>query len=377
MNSTPCGNISRPTVTSVADVLLRFLPRFMQTRPALTSAQRRAIAAITHCRTEAMGGSFYACHTCGCQHLAWHSCNHKACPRCGRAATAQWVRRGLEKRVNAPYFLITPTLPDPLRSYFFGDLAREAYDLLFAAASTALREKLAEVKGFKAQVSGFTAVLHTWGQQMQFHPHLHILVPGAGINPQGKVIQVKYPGFLLKTTVLGGAFRAHFRRLFEAKGWQTDPGVWQKDWGVHIQPAGSGAEALKYLGNYVARSVISDRRIVGSDDETVTFQWKNRDTQRTEHMTLSGVEFVRRYLRHVLPRGLRSIRYYGYCHPAALRQRERVRLHTGCVVHLGAPPAPAKAIGTGIPTCPHCQVAMSLMAKVPANRTGRSPPQRG
>jgi len=223
-------------------------------------------------------------------------------------------------------------LPEQLRGGFFGDLAKEAYDLFFAATSAALHEKLAGAKGFKAFVNGFMGVLHTWGQQMQFHPHLHYLVPGAGINARGKVIKVKYADYLVKIDLLQGAFREHFRRLYEAKGWQTDPGVWRKNWGVHIKAAGSGAEALKYLGAYVSRSVISDSRIVRCDEATVTFQWKNRDTKRVEQMTLSGMEFVRRYLRHVLPRGLRALRYYGYCHPAALRKRERVRMNTGCVI---------------------------------------------
>jgi len=370
----PCCEVRRQAKPGVADVLLRFLPEYLKTRPSLTPAQFRAVAAITNCRTQAMGGSLYVCKPCGRQHLAWHSCNHKACPRCGKAATAQWVQRGLEKRVNASYFMVTFTLPEQLRGGFFGDLAKEAYDLFFAATSAALHEKLAGAKGFKAFVNGFMGVLHTWGQQMQFHPHLHYLVPGAGINARGKVIKVKYADYLVKIDLLQGAFREHFRRLYEAKGWQTDPGVWHKNWGVHIKPAGSGAEALKYLGAYVSRSVISDSRIVRCDDATVTFQWKNRDTKRVEQMTLSGVEFVRRYLRHVLPRGLRAIRYYGYCHPAALRKRERVRMHTGCVIDFGERPAAAKVMGSGIPTCPRCNIAMSLLEKLSPQRFGRGPP---
>ncbi len=138
-----------------------------------------------------MGGHLYACKPCGQRAFAWHSCNHKACPQCGREATGKWVQRELGKRVNAPYFMVTFTLPAELRGLFFGPLAKEAYDLFFAAASAALRQKLAAAKHLGAAVSGFTGVLHTWNQRLLFHPHIHFLVPGAGIDVRGKVVTVK------------------------------------------------------------------------------------------------------------------------------------------------------------------------------------------
>ncbi len=352
-------------------MLLRFLPEFLKSNPSLSRAQRRAIWAITHCRTPAMGGARYACAPCGKDHFAFHSCNHKACPRCGRAATAAWVERSLEKQVNAPYFMVTFTLPQELRSCFFGPFAKEFYDLFFAAVSAAMTEKLATAKGFPVLVSGFIAVLHTWGQQMQFHPHLHLLVPGAGINANGHVVSVKKPDYLVKDALLRGAFRQHFRRLLAVRGWQVDPAVWTKEWGVHIQPAGSGSNAIRYLGAYVARSVIRDHRIVSFTNRTVTFLWKDRDEKRFKPMTVTGREFVERYLRHVLPRGLRSIRYYGYLHPAALRNRERVRMFTGSPILFGPRPKP---LPIGIPACPSCQKEMICVARLPRTFFNRGPP---
>ena len=171
----------------------------------------------------ALGGRAFACPDhAGEIHFAWHPCNHKACPQCGRAATARWVQRELRKLVNAPYFLVTFTLPPQLRPCFFGPFAKEAYDLFFAAVSGALSEKLASAKGLRASVGGFTAVLRTWNQRLGFHPHI------------------------------------------------SSPG--------NLHTAG--------------------RRIC---------------------------EFVKRYLRHVLPRGLRSIRSYGFCHPAARVKRLRIQ----------------------------------------------------
>jgi hypothetical protein len=132
-----------------------------------------------------LGGNVFACD-CGQFHFAYHSCNHKACPQCGGLTTRRWVQRELHKLLNAPYFLVTFTLPAELRAGFFGPAAKEAYDLFFTAVSGALTEKLAQDKGSRAQVSGFTAVLHTWNQRLEFHPHIHCLFPGAGLDAHGQ-----------------------------------------------------------------------------------------------------------------------------------------------------------------------------------------------
>lgn len=360
---------------TVLGALRQFIPEFLKSAPPLSSEQRRALWAISHCRTAALGGRAFGCKPCGQLHFAWHSCNHKACPQCGRAATQRWVQRELAKLVEAPYFLVTFTLPAQLRSCFFGPFAKEAYDLFFTAVANALSEKLATAKGLRATVSGFTAVLHTWNQQMGFHPHLHCLVPGAGLNDRGQLVRVKQPNFLVHLPLLQSAFRQHLRQLFQAHGWQADPAVWGKEWGVHIQPAGNGACALKYLGAYVARTAISDARILKVTEQTVTFRWKNRDAgNRLETCELPGVEFVTRYLRHVLPSGLRSIRYYGFCHPAAKASRLRVQLHSGRPVQLGAsdlpPPTPAS-----VPLCPCCRQPMRLLRRVVAPWHQRGPPR--
>lgn len=359
---------------TVLGALRQFLPEFLNSSPTLSADQRRALWAIAHCRTPALGGRAFACPDCSKVQFAWHSCNHKACPQCGRAATARWVQRESHKLVDAPYFLVTFTLPAQLRPCFFGPFAKEAYDLFFAAVSGALSEKLATAKGLRASVGGFTAVLHTWNQRLGFHPHIHCLVPGAGLDDRGRFVRVKQAGFLVHLPLLQAAFREHLRDLLRAHDWQVEPDVWGKNWGVHIQPAGNGGAALKYLGAYVARTAISDARILRVGDHTVTFRWKNRDaSNRPEACTLPGVEFVERYLRHVLPRGLRSIRYYGFCHPAARVKRMRVQCHAGGSVQLGAatpviaPPAP-------IPLCPCCRRPMRLVNLLSPPHRQRGPP---
>jgi hypothetical protein len=361
-------------IATVIEALRRFLPGFQKTAPPLSPQQHRAIWAITHCRTAALGGRVFDCR-CGQVHFAYHSCNHKACPQCGAGATRRWVQRELNKLVNAPYFLVTFTLPAELRGQFFGPFAKQAYDLFFAAASGALAEKLATDKGLRAEVSGFTAVLHTWNQRMEFHPHIHCLVPGAGLDDQGRFVRVRNPEFLVHLPHLQAAFRQHLYRLLEANQWPVDPQVWSQDWGVHIQPAGSGAAALKYLGAYVARTAISDSRIVEVSETSVTFRWKDRAQDRTATLTLSGTEFVSRYLRHVLPAGLRSIRYYGFCHPAAQAKRLRVQLHSGAPVQFGAAAAGPEADGSR-PSCPRCGQPMRLVCSITRSGQTRGPPAR-
>lgn len=361
------------TERTVLAALRQFLPAFKQHAQGLSKNQRRACWAFTHCRTSALGGQAFACKPCRQTHFAWHSCNHKACPQCGGGATAAWIQREMSKLVQAPYFLVTFTLPAQLRSFFLGASAKEAYDLFFTAVSLALSEKLGTAKGFKAATSGFTAVLHTWNQQMGFHPHIHCLVPGAGLDEKGRFVRVKQPDFLVHLPHLQAAFRQHLRQLFDVHGWEADPEVWTLDWGVHIKPAGTGAAALKYLGTYVARTAIYDARLVQVTRETVSFRWKNRDAGRVDVCTLSGVEFVRRYLQHVLPQGLRSIRYYGFCHPAAKAKRLRVQCHAGGQVQLGdTSPVPAPLARPYC--CPRCDHPMTLLRKIPSPYTQRGPP---
>jgi hypothetical protein len=356
--------------------LRRFLPEFLKDDPPLSPQQRRAIWAITHCRTAALGAQAFACERCDQIHFAYHSCNHKACPQCGAQATAGWVQRELGKLVNAPYFLVTFTLPAELRGCFFGPVAKQAYDLFFTAAASALSEKLAADKRLRACVNGFTAVLHTWNQLLQFHPHIHCLVPGAGLDAHGSYVQVKNHEFLVYLPHLQAAFRQHLHRLFKEHGWQVDPAVWSKDWGVHIQPAGSGAPAVKYLGAYVARTAISDSRILAITHDSVTFRWKDRsDHNQWKTKTLPGVEFISRYFRHVLPQGLRSVRYYGFCHPTAKAKRLRVQLHSGRTVDFAASDLSPSPVPTcSAPLCPKCGRAMRLIGSLRPSHPTRGPP---
>jgi len=359
---------------AVLGVLRKFIPGFLATDPPLSREQHRAIWAILHCRTSAMGGSLYVCPDCGKEHFAYYSCNHRACPQCGATARQQWVQRELNKLVEAPYFMVTFTVPQELRHCFFGGAsAKLFYDIFFGAAAGALKEKLATAKGFKAEKSGFIAMLHTWNQQLNFHPHLHFLVPGVGLNNQDQVVRVRKSAYLIHLPLLQAAFREHFRRLLRDHNWTVDSAVWSKpNWGIHIQACGSGRAVLKYLGLYVARTAIADSRIVEVTTENVTFRWKDRTNGGMERLLrIPGVEFVRRYLRHVLPHGLRSIRYYGFCHPAAIRQREKLRSGLGMTSQPPRIVAPPHDF-----SCSQCQAVIRPIGRLRAfwHKPTRGPP---
>jgi len=369
---------------TVIDALRSFLPvHVRENHHAMNPAQRRAVWAITHCRTAEMGGHLHACPSCDKREFHFHSCNHRSCPQCGKNATAEWVERELRKRVGAPYFMVTFTLPEELRALFFSKQAKEIYQLFFAAASSSLKDTLANPRWLGAAQSGFTMVLHTWNQRLHFHPHIHCIVPGAGIAANGEVVRVKNANFLVPQPVLRTIFRARFRDGLAALATEhpefnlpkIDPAVWQKDWGVDLQPFGTGENIIKYLGRYICRTAISDSRILAVSDSHVSFRWKDRakgNALRTE--TIEGREFVKRYLRHVLPCGLRAVRYFGFCHPAAKVKLERIAFQTGRPLLIGA----AASIIEKTPhivTCPCCGEPMQkLLCLLPAWRCALPPP---
>lgn len=382
---------------TVIDALRRFLPAHLRDhRHAMGEAQRRAVWAITHCRTAEMGGHLHGCGKCEKREFHFHSCNHRSCPQCGKSATAEWVERQLEKRVGAPYFMVTFTLPAELRKLFFTPQAKEIYQLFFAATSSSLSDTLANPRWLGAETSGFSMVLHTWNQRLHFHPHIHTIVPGAGINAAGRVVTVKNAKQLVHQPSLMKIFRARFRDGYAAlaKEHPTLPdiesAVWQKKWGVDMEPFGSGENIIKYLGAYVCRTAIGDSRIVSITDTHVSFRWKdraNKNAIRTD--TIPGPEFVKRYFRHVLPRGLRAVRHYGFCHPAAKKKRERIAFHTGRPLLIGALEAP-KVKPAKVVSCPCCGEPMTRLLSVPPAwkrttpfhfpsttipRPGRAPPE--
>jgi hypothetical protein len=310
----------------LADWLERQAPAWLDSPCPITPAQRRALLAISRCRTPALGGHLYRCTECDETDFAYHSCHHRACPRCGGRRTAEWTARQTEQLLPVPYFLVTFTVPEQLRPVF---LARPAllHDLLFAQAAAAL-QAVASRPRLLGAVLGMVAVLHTWGRQMQYHPHLHVIVPGGGLRADGtRWVPSRQPDWLLPMQAVSAAFRQGFDDALRAHApelhAQVAASVWRTKWWVHSQHAGSGAAVVQYLARYVFRTAISDHRILSATDEAVSFSYTDSKTQQPGTCQLPADEFMRRFLQHVLPPGQHRVRYFGWMHPGA-RARRRV-----------------------------------------------------
>jgi hypothetical protein len=302
---------------------------------ALTAAQRQALRALAACRTAELGGQIEQCSCCGRTEYVYHSCRNRHCPKCQANQRAAWLEREAGFLLPVEYHHLVFTLPQPLGPLAVGN-PRPVYGLLFAAASAAVAELAADPRYLGAQV-GLVAVLHTWGQTLSLHPHLHVLATGGGLSCDRRgVIDERpgwrscRPGFFLPVRVLSALFRGKFLAGLRQAQQQGQlrlppelarPGAWPallaelsgQDWVVYSQPPCAGAEVvLKYLARYVQRVALSNGRLVRADDQTVTFRYKDyRQRGRVKEMTLSLEEFARRFLQHVLPRGLVRVRHYG------------------------------------------------------------------
>lgn len=323
--------MERPKL-EVADILRRYGDAYRaEHEGSLSSTQRRVTRAITACRTAALGGHLEACEACGHERISYNSCRNRHCPKCQSLARAQWIEDRKSELLDCPYFHVVFTLPEEIASIAYQNKA-VVYNLLFAATAETLRTIAADPRHLGAEI-GFFAVLHTWGQNLMHHPHLHCVVPGGGLSPDGERWVACRPGFFLPVRVLSRFFRRRFLELLgqafergeleffsalealrERKAFYRylDP-LREKEWVVYAKAPFAGPEqVLDYVGRYTHRVAISNNRLLNIEDGHVTFQWKDyRDGDAHKTMTLTAEEFIRRFLLHVLPPGFHRIRYYG------------------------------------------------------------------
>jgi hypothetical protein len=301
-----------------------------------SAAQERVLKHIAACRTAALGGHLDGCDSCGHQRISYNSCRDRHCPKCQNTARAEWITERLERLLPVPYFHVVFTIPDELNPLALRN-KKALFSILFAAASQTLLAIARDEKHLGAQL-GFTMVLHTWGQNLLFHPHVHCVVTGGGLSPDGRrwipapenyLLPVKVLGKLFRGKCLAALDRAYQNAEFELAGSTaelSDPEAWRrvkdglykKDWVVFAKPPFDGPEhVFHYLGRYTHRIAISNRRIVDVAGGTVTFSWKDyADGCQKKLMTLNAIEFLRRFLLHVLPSGFVRIRHYGLCAPS-------------------------------------------------------------
>jgi hypothetical protein len=373
----------------VADVFRHFGAAFHERfGGSLSAARQRAMSAIERCRTAALGGHVEQCGDCGHQRVAYNSCRNRNCPKCQGLARAQWLEDRQAELLDVPYFHVVFTVPAEIEVVAFQNQT-VVYDILFRAVSETLRRIAADPQHLGAEI-GFLAVLHTWGQNLMHHPHLHCLVPGGGIAPDGKRWVTCRPGFFLPVRVLSQMFRGLFLHylekafaagelhFFAAHRHLHEPAAFRRylapvhgtEWVVYAKrPFAGPAQVLDYVGRYTHRVAISNKRLLSMDNDKVRFRWKDyRDRNRQKTMTLDGEEFIRRFLIHVLSDGFHRIRYYGFlgnCHRA--RKLALCRELLGMAPVAAADPPPdfrdrfETLTGQSLRQCPNCRAGTMVV----------------
>lgn len=351
-------------------------------------AQRRVMTAIEICRTAALGGHVERCEDCAHTRIAYNSCRNRHCPKCQWSAAADWLETRKAELLPVPYYHVVFTLPAAIGAIAYQNKAK-VYGLLFSAAAETLTTIAADPKHLGAHI-GVTAVLHTWGQNLDHHPHVHCIVPGGGISPDGKHWIACRPGFFLPVRVLSRLFRRlfieglqalhragelqFFNDLVDLKdaaafGTYLAP-LRNTEWVVYAKRPFAGLDqVLAYLARYTHRVAISNSRLVSMDDDRVGFRWKDyRDDGERKTMTLQAGEFIRRFLLHVLPDGFHRIHHYGLF--ANSHRAEKIAL---CRKLLDAAPISVNCnaeCANEPPPCPCCGGRMTIIESFDAIRSG-------
>jgi hypothetical protein len=363
----------------VADVIRKAGSSFSS---SLTGAQRKVLKAIVRCRTAALGGHRDQCVHCGHQTISFFSCRNRHCPKCQINARERWLKRRQQELLPVAYYHIVFSVPHELIPLMWQNKNR-LFSLFFQSVGSALLKVAADPKRLGADI-GFLCILHTWGQTLQRHPHIHCVVPGGGLSLDHSRWISSHPRFFLPVKVLSEELRDIFLRGLEqfyvAKKLSfygdCQSLVFQntfvtfleelknKDWVVYAKPPFGGPEhVLQYLARYTHRVAISNHRIVSIDDSSVTFQWKDyahNNQQRTTPLTHE--DFLRRFLQHILPKGLPRVRYFGW-----LANRRRGNLLPLCRKLLQQDPnPPAEPEDPYIPHCPRCHGEMHIIERLTA-----------
>jgi len=333
--------MSRPTL-EVADIVRKHGDEFFDRyRHELSYQQIKALNAIGRCRTAALGGHIDECSQCGHTAISYNSCRNRHCPKCQAQARQHWLAARQQELLDTPYFHVVFTLPHSLVVLCRTNAAL-LYNLLFRTSAQTMLEVAADPKHLGAEI-GFLSILHTWGQNLSLHPHVHCIVPAGGFSPDHSTWMRPRYRFLLPVKVLSRVFRGkfveplkrayrkHALRLTGAAEELNEPrrfrafvdALFRQDWVVYAKPTmGGPVQALRYLGRYTHRVAISNHRLLAFDAGHVTFRWKDyAHGNKQRRMTLTAIEFLRRFLQHVLPRAFVRIRHFGF-----LVNRSRVKM---------------------------------------------------
>jgi len=312
----------------------------------------KAINAICSCRTPDAGELYVYCPDCG--HGKWHplSCGHRSCPKCQNHEASQWIDRQQGKLLPVSYFMATFTLPYELRSLAWHH-QRKMFSLLFLCVSSTLKDFGLNPKNLGAEI-GMTMVLHTHSRNLDFHPHIHVVVPGGGIDKRRRQWKKKKGKYLFNEFALAKVFRARFLAALKESGLCIPENIAAK-WVVDCQHVGKGITALKYLSRYLYRGVISEKNIVSNQNGRVTFTYTESKTGQTKYRTLKGEDFLHLLLAHVLPKGFRRVRDYGFLHGNAKKLLFLVQL----ILHVAT--TEARHRPRPVFKCPCCKADMVIL----------------
>lgn len=351
---------------SLADIVRRHGPEYLHAFGARMSAdQRRALRAIARCRTPALGGHRWQCPHCQEERFAFHSCGNRHCPACGADDARRWLDRQESLLLPVPYHLTTFTLPEELRRTVRSH-PRELLGLLVQLSASTLLDVCANPRWMGA-TPGVTAALHTWTRQLEYHPHVHFLVTGGGLDAHGQWRSTP-PGFLVPVHALSRIFRARFRdalrKKFPTLFAELPSTLWRMDWVVHNRSVGSGAEALHYLSRYIHRVAIANSALLSADDNRVVFRYRRSEDRAWRTCALAPAEFLRRFLQHVLPRGFVKVRYFGLHHPRRRKHIPLLRAALCMQMNQPLPTPKAKATEPPVCRCPGCQTPMTRMQRL-------------
>jgi hypothetical protein len=352
-------------MTTLRDIFKAFAPEYLKCYPHLPTSHRKVLSAIQQCRSGHYGHSLYACPTCGGQHRVNHSCGNRHCPQCQQHKTQQWLAHHLDKQLPGPHFLMTFTVPEVLRP-FLRSHQRPAYDAMFTASSLALKRLATDERFIGTDLPGFTGVLHTWGRQLQYHPHIHYIVPGGGLSKDRTTWRPSRANFFVPVKALSPIYRALFKEEMRHAGLleHINPQVWTIPWNVHSQANHHGHSALTYLAPYVFKVAISNHRLVSLHDRTVTFTYRKVGSARLRTTQLDVMEFLRRFLQHVLPEGFVKVRHFGMLHASCAVPLATIRRLIGQSHPGEGQPQPRQPPPPRVARCPTCSAPLRLVMRV-------------
>lgn len=364
-------------MAEIQDIFMQYGDSY-RAKHRLPAHIHKAISAIERCRTSSLGGHKTICEDCGGVQISYNSCRNRHCPKCQALARERWVNNQKNSLLNVEYFHVVFTIPDTLNTIVFQN-QRELYNLLFKASAETLSELASDKKYLGAKI-GHTSVLHTWGQNLMHHPHIHCIVPGGGINSLGKWVNSRKK-FFIPVKVLSRKFRGkflfylkqlyyqnklefhgnqqHFSDHKDFESFLSD--LYEKEWIVYCKPSFKNASyVVEYLGRYTHRVAISNNRIVSIKDGNVIFKWRDyKDASKWKLMTVSAEEFIRRFLIHILPPRFMKIKHYGL-----LSNRNKSIKLTLCKQLTNTPIFPREVVsaidliqkitGRDLSKCPYC-----------------------